>query len=373
MIGQVIRRGDSVWMVRIPLGRDANGKRKYHNRTIHGTKREAEKYRTKKLRELDTGAFVETSQQGLSAYLNDWLTTVAAPRVRPRTLEDYRTLLERYICPVIGDRKLSQLSPADIQRVYAGMLASGLSARTVRYAHSVLSSALDQAVLWRTLAHNPAKLVTLPRQERREMASLSAIQGAQFVQATRGTRFEALWILLLTAGLRPGEALALKWADFAGDKIQLQRSLSWSNNGDWELCEPKTARARRVVVLPPSTTLALQAHRKQQAQERLSAGPNWQPLDLVFANSTGGPLEWRIIARRYFKPLLIAAKLPANIRPYDLRHTCATLLLASGENVKVVSERMGHSSASLTLDVYSHTLPDMQQGAANKLQEILFA
>jgi integrase len=272
----------------------------------------------------------------------------------------------------LGHLKLSQITAAEIQKTYADMLQHELSPRTVRYAHSVLHGALEQAVHWRLLAQNPAKLVELPRASRREMCALSQAEAYRFLAACRGTRFEALWILLLTTGLRPGEALGLKWADIDGSRLRIQRALIADSSGALTLAEPTTPRARRVVSLPASTMSALQAHRVEQIPIRLSAGPDWSDLDLVFCSANGRPLEWRVLARRYFKPILATAQLPL-MRPYDLRHSCASLLLAAGENVKVVSERLGHASATLTLDVYSHVLPDMQQRAAERLEEMLFS
>jgi integrase len=371
MPGQLVARGVNTWLVRVPLGRDSTGKRLYHNRTVHGTKKDAERYRTKVLRELDTQTFVEASEKPFGEYLLEWLETSAKPRVRSRTLDDYQSLCSRYITPALGYRKLSQVTPAEIQGLYAAMQDRGLSARTVRYVHSVVHSALEQAVKWRMLARNPAKLVDLPRLERREMCALSKEEASRFLEAAKADRWHALWVLLLASGLRPAEALALKWGDLDGDRLGIQRSLVWGSRGAWELSEPKTHRARRVVVLPPSAVRALQAHRAQQAVERLQAGTSWQSLGLIFCSRKGDPLEYRVLVRRHFKKLVAQAGLNA-LRPYDLRHTCATLLLAAGENVKVVSERLGHSSSTLTLDVYSHVLPDMQQGAAERLENALF-
>jgi integrase len=371
MAGQLVRRGEGTWLVRIPLGRDTRGKRLYHNHTVRGTKKDAERYRTKTFRELDTGTFAEASQVPVGVFLEEWLETSATPRVRARTLADYRSLADRYLVPALGHLKLAQITPSHIQRAYAVMQHRGLSPRTIRYAHSVLHGALEQAVRWRQLARNPAKLVDLPRHERREMRALAPGEASRFLDAARGTRFEALWMLLLTTGLRPGEALGLKWPDIDGDRLRIQRALVRQRDGTWDLCEPKTARARRVVTLPVSTQRSLQAHRARQLQERMRAGAAWSGQDLVFCTSEGQPLEWRVVVRRYFRPILRKAGLGA-LRPYDLRHSCASLLLAAGENVKVVSERLGHASVALTLDVYSHVLPDMQQRAAERMEQLLF-
>ena len=371
MAGQLIKRGKATWLVRIPLGRDVDGKRIYHNHTVKGIKKDAERYRTQKLRELDTETFVEASRQTVGLYLREWLRETVSPRVRTRTLADYQALAERHLIPAIGHRSIAQLTPAEIQKVYAEMQARGLSPRTIRYAHSVLHNALEQAVRWRLLARNPAHLVTLPRRVRREMRSLSADEAGQLLSASAGTRFEALWALLLSTGLRPGEALALRWSDFSGERIHVQRSLTWTKGRGPEMVDPKTAKARRVVSVPLSVGRLLQRHRVEQVSERLKAGTEWRDLDLVFSSIRGEPLEWRVVSRRYFQPLRRAANLHG-LRPYDLRHSCASLLLAAGENVKVVSERLGHASAALTLDVYSHVLPHMQQSAADRMEALLF-
>lgn len=370
MAGQVIRRGESTWLVRIALGRAASGKRMHHNKTVKGTKKDAQRYLTKTLREMDTDTFVDASPLTLGAFLHQWLETAAKPRVREKTLLDYTRLADSYLIPALGHRKLSQLTPGEVQAVYAAMQARGLSPRTVRYVHSVLHGALEQAVRWNMLAKNVAKLVNLPRQDRREMHALSASEATTFLAASKGTRWDALWVLLLTTGLRPGEALGLKWSDIESGKIRVQRALTRIGSS-WSLVEPKTSRARRVVTLPKSAMESLTAHRLRQVQDRLRAGPTWANHDLIFTTRKGEPLDYRVVIRRHFKPILEATNLP-QIRPYDLRHTCATLLLGAGENVKVVSERLGHASASLTLDVYSHVLPDMQQAAAERLEEMLF-
>ena len=179
---------------------------------------------------------------------------------------------------------------------------------------------------------------------------------------------------MLVTGLRPGEALGLKWGDvdWEQQRIRIQRTLVRDEDHDWRLSEPKTARSRRSVVVPISTMETLRRHRSDQAEERLRQGPEYSAdLDLVFANGRGDPLDYRVVVQRHFKPLVKAAGLEP-LRPYDLRHTCATLLLAGGEHPKVVAERLGHSSTVMTMDVYSHVLPDMQEAAADKLERLLF-
>jgi integrase len=370
--GQIIQKGPRKWLVRVFLGRDATGKRRYHGRTVPGTKKDAQRYLTKVLRECDLDQFVEPSDRSLRAYLEDWLTSSVAARVAERTATDYAALLCRHILPPLGDRKLSQLTPAEIQRVYTRMTEAGLSARTVRYVHAILHAALEQAVKWMLLSRNPATHVDPPRNRRREIRVLSAEELGRFLACAREDRWYALWELLAATGMRPGEALGLLWTDIEGHRIRIQRSLVRHANGRWALKEPKTPRARRTVTIPRTVEQTLQRHRKEQVEQRLQVGPEYQDHGLVFAVSNGSPLDWNVAVRRHFKGIAKRAGLPG-IRPYDLRHTCATLLLASGENVKVVSERLGHASAALTLDVYSHVLPDMQQRAAERMEQILFS
>jgi integrase len=254
------------------------------------------------------------------------------------------------------------------------MLEAGLSARTVRYTHAVLSSALKQAVKWRMISQNPASYVDLPRLKKTEMKSFSPEEAERFLEAASRERWGTLWAVALTTGLRPGEYLALRWpdVDLKAGTVTVRRALVRRKDGSWGFEEPKTARSRRTVPLPPSAVKALAEHKRKQAEERLAKGPAYKNQGLVFATSTGQPLDQINLLRRHFKPILKAAELPTTFRMYDLRHSCATLLLAAGENPKVVSERLGHASVALTLDIYSHVLPSMQQQAAERLEGMLF-
>jgi integrase len=263
-----------------------------------------------------------------------------------------------------------------VQAFYSSLTGKGLSARTVRFTHSVLSSAFKQAVQWRMLTTNPCSAVELPRKAAKEMLSLTPAEAARFLAEAVSDRWGALFTLALITGLRPSEYLGLKWSDVDLERgqVSVQRSLIWRSfkRGDWYFGEPKTPRSKRRIPLPMSVISALKEHRRQQMQERLQAGAEYQNLDLVFATTEGQPLIRLNIVQKHFKPILKRAKLPETLRLYDLRHTCATLLLAANENPKVVSERLGHSSITLTMDIYSHVLPDMQQGASEKLECLLF-
>jgi integrase len=155
----------------------------------------------------------------------------------------------------------------------------------------------------------------------------------------------------------------------------VRRTLCWKRQkgGGWYFGEPKTAQSRRTVPLPASLVKELVQHKRQQSDARLKLGSTYQALDLVFATATGGPLHSENLNARNFKAVPNRANLSADVTLYTLRHTCATLLLLAGENPKVVSERLGHGSIVMTLDVYSRVLPSMQQSATEKLEKLLFA
>lgn len=388
--GQIIPRGEDTWLVRIFMGRDASGKRRYLNKTIKGKKKDAKDYLSKTLTAISTDTFVEPSPLTVNEYLDRWLESAARPRLRERTLGDYKEKLDRYVRPLIGGKKLREVRPLDVQAICTHMISPklnkgqlpksgiayglGLSPRTVRYTHSILSSAFKQAVKWQMLAHNPCVAVELPRHVRREMHAFSSEEATKFLHAAAGDKYGVVFTFALVTGMRPEEYLALRWSDIDFEKgtATVRRTLVWRKGGGWCFGEPKTSRSRRTVPLTTSLISALRTHRKEHAESRLKLGNLYQNNDLVFSTVEGKPLNLRNLTQRHFQPILTRAKLPLIFRLYDLRHSCATLLLQAGENPKVISERLGHASIVLTLDTYSHVLPSMQQAATEKLESILF-
>lgn len=375
MAGQLIDRGNDKFLVRVYMGLDDNGKRKYHNKTIKG-KKEAQKYLNKILHKVDTGTFTDNGKVKLKEHMETWLETVVKNRVREKTYLDYKDRTRLYITPEIGDVKLDKLKPEHIQVLYSGMIERGLSARSVRYVHTILRNSLQQAVKWERIFRNPADLVSdeLPKQTKQEMQALTTEQASELLKEAIYSPFKAFFSLMLTSGIRPSEALGLKWSDidFENNRITINRKLTRYRKGGWTLEETKTSRSRRTIPLPTSTIKDLDEHRKNQTARILKAKPGkYNDQGFVFSAKNGEPMSDRNILERHFKPLLEKAELP-NIRLYDLRHTCASLLLKAGENPKVVSERLGHASIVLTLDTYSHVLPDMQQGCADKLEDMLY-
>lgn len=319
---------------------------------------------------VQRGMPLPPERTSVAQYLTRWLDEVAEPRVRSATLEGYERIIRLHISPVIGSVKLARIGPSDLSRLYQTLRLKGLSARYVQLAHAVLHSAFREAERWGLLTRNPADLVDGPRPARPVFQPLDQNQVNALLEAARGDRYEALYLVAVTSGLRQGELLGLRWTDFDADRatITVRQQLQRTRAG-WVLSEPKTANGRRTVVLPQVAVSALIAHRTKQLEERLQAGPRWQGSELVFTSHVGGPIEKQNLIRRSFKPLLRNAGLP-DIRFHDLRHAAATLLLLQGVHPKVVQERLGHANIAVTMDIYSHVLPTLQRDAADKLDAL---
>jgi integrase len=265
--------------------------------------------------------------------------------------------------PALGAKALANVFALDIQALYRELLDRHLSARSIRYTHAVLRSALKQAVRWNLVLANPADAVDLPRRHRSIVAVMSLQQTRTFVKAIAGHAYEGLLALALTTGMRPSEYLALTWNDIDLDRgtVSVSLSLEWRKGG-WQFDDTKRPRSRRVVKLQAWVVSVLREHRAK--------GQQGSGDDLVFHAKRGGPIRESYFVQRYFKPLLKTSGLP-EIRLYDLRHTAATISLAAGVSPKVISEQLGHASVAFTLDVYSHVLPHMQDAAAEKVQSLL--
>jgi len=373
MAGQINKRGENTWLVRIFLGRDVDGKRKYFNKTIHGTKKDAQKFLTAKTREKDLGIFVEPTSISLNEYLDKWLLESAKPRLREATFENYRYLSNLYIREKLGSRKLSDIKPFDVQKLYNHLTEKGLSARTVRYVHAILTSAFSQAVKWQMLVVNPCNVVTLPRLKKTEMKAFSPEEARRFLEAAKDDKQGLVFAFALASGMRPEEYLALQWKDICFEKntATVQRTLIWRKGGGWYFSEPKTAKSRRTLPMPKNFFVELKRHKRLQAEQMLKLGQSYERNNFVFATDEGKPIYLRNLRKRNFAKILEKADL-TGFRLYDLRHSTATLLLSEGINPKIVSERLGHASIVLTLDTYSHVLPDMQKEATSKLGQMLF-
>jgi integrase len=322
------------------------------------------------LRDRAHGVPIMGERATLGPYLEGWLTA-KKHRIKPRSWRRYEEITRRHIVPTLGKVSLKRLCPQDLERLYSAKQDQGLSPTTVRYIHVTLRAALADAEKHGTVARNVARLVKPPRPAREEMHVLDSDQVRSLLAAADGSRLEALYVLAVHTGARLGELLALRWKDVSLDRasLSIQATLQKTREG-FTFAPPKSAKSRRQIRLTPTAVSALKRHRVRQAEERLALGEAWQDQGLVFPDPIGGPMSGITVLRAHFRPLLRRAGLPA-IRFHDLRHTCATLLLGRGVNPKIVSEMLGHSTVAITLDLYSHVLPTMQEAAAGALEAAL--
>lgn len=318
--------------------------------------------------DADRGLLPAPEKATVAGLMARWLDNVVKHTRRPRTFQSYRDEARRHILPTLGAMKLQQLQTAHVQQLYGELLDGGLSPKSVRIVHGVLHCALEQALVWNLVPRNVAGAAQPPRVTRKEIHVFDPAQVKHLLTTAASGRWAALMALAVATGMRQGELLGLTWPDVELDAglVRVRRQLG----RDGALAETKTGKGRRVIDVPPSTVAALREHKRRQNEERLLLGPEWQDHGLVFCTHGGRPLHWRNVTREY-KALLRRAGLPT-LAFHALRHTAATLLLLQGEHSKVVQERLGHSTISMTLDTYSHLIPSMGRAAADKL-EALFA
>jgi integrase len=311
----------------------------------------------------------------LGAYLQDWLSHMRS-RVRATTYEGYSALVRHHALPRLGDVPLSELHPLQIQRLYAHLLEPGagtrgrtLSPKTVGNLHRVLREALGQAVRWRLIDVNPAASVEPPRNRRAEITVVDKALADRLLAAAEGTRFEAPVAIALATGMRRGEILALRWADLDPELTvaRVNRALQTTAAG-LSFEAPKTARSRRSVDLPGFLLPYLEGQRVSQQGRREDRGEDWSELGLIVDRGDGGAWNPDSFSTAWRK-FLAQRGLPPT-RFHDLRHGHATLMLLQGIHPKIVSERLGHSSIGITLDIYSHVLPTMQAEAARAFDEL---
>ncbi len=404
------KQGKPRWFAQVYLGR-WDGKSQLVSKTFKRRK-DAEVWARQMGTRKDKGDRPTTDRRTLAEYMEWWLRMKAKGAVsgkkkgrvpRARTMFDYRKAVERWILhppkglPNFGAHRLDRLTSEVLDNYYDAMCEqAGATAGTVRRLHGVLRQALEEPARKGSLPRNPTDWAHVAAKEEQvdKLRAMDKEQATSFLAAAREDRYSALWHVLLLGGLRPGEAFALKWRDVdieAGAVRVVHNLVRISGVEGWQLELPKTKNSRRTVPLPALAMRELRAWKLQQKRDRLKVGPEWQDHDFVFTTEVGTPLHG---ARRSFVEVMAEAELgewgpepqrksrsgplpkrafkPA-FRIYDLRHTCATMLLLAGESLKVVSERLGHAKINMTADRYQHVLPTMQQAAADKLDAMFGA
>lgn len=394
MRGHVRRQSKGSWELKFDAGRDPKtGKRNTRYVTVRGTRKKAESELAKYLSQVADGHSFEASKLSVGDYLETWLVDHITNQVSAKTFERYAEIVRVHLIPAIGATLLPQLSPLQIEAYYTqarkekrmvidrdehGRPIKGedgkakkiavdrFTNRTLKHHHRVLSQALKRAVRLRLITRNPAADVDPPRPVRREMQILDIEQSARVLKEATGTSIEMPTLIALTTGMRRGEILGLRWKDVDLDRraLSVAQTLEETKDG-LTFKAPKTEKSRRTISLPALTVEALRTHRKRQAEAMLALGK--RPL-LVCCRETGEPLHPRAVTKSFSR---LVRRLDFKVRFHDLRHTHISHLLAAGVHPKVASERAGHASVSITLDVYSHLIPGMQEDAAARIDASL--
>ncbi len=371
MRGHIRPRGKG-WSIVISYT-DASGDYKQRWFTAYGTRADAERRLTQILGEFDQGMMIEPSKETVESFAARWLADYVEANLKPKTQDAYTLALTNYTLPHIGGTVLQRLTAAQLQHMYANLQKRGgrggkpLSPKTVHSVHGVLHRMLTHAVKWGVIATNPADAADPPRLARQEPNVWTPEEAARFLRYAESDRLHAMYYLALATGMRRGELLGLRWEDvsFGEGRLAVRYSLVATRAGA-VLQDTKTGRAHSIA-LSPDTLDVLRRHRVRQAEECMAQGRGRAVY--VFEGENGGHVQPQMV-NHHFGRLVKAAGVP-RIRFHDLRHCHATLLLVQGVHPKVVAERLGHSSVNITLNRYSHLLPDLQREAAIGLDKLL--
>ena len=377
MKGHIRERSPGHWAIVIDLRDAATGKRRRKWHSFAGTKRQAQIECSRLISELSGGLYIEATKITVRQFLDRWLEHIK-PLVSPRTHERYGEIARKNLNPLLGAVVLTKLRPMQISDAYAKALSGGrrdgqggLAPRTVHHMHRVLKQALTQAVRWQLLIRNPTEAVDPPKVERHRISTYDMPQTAALIDAVRGTRLFIPTLLAVLCGMRRGEIAALRWqnVDLSTGQISIVASAEQMNSGV-RFKETKSGRAR-TVAMSGTVRDELRAHRVQQAQDMFKLGTRLTDENFVAALADGSPMQPTFITHEWVR-MISATSLP-RVRFHDLRHAHATHMLSSGVHPKVASERLGHSKVGITLDLYSHVLPGMQEDAAAKMDAALKA
>lgn len=366
--GSISRRKDGLYMARYWVETPKGPKRK----TIYGKARdEVADELARALAHRAEGIALDDQNLTVREYLDSWLNGSVRGSVRQSTFDRYESAVRLHIKPALGRLKLKKLTPAHVQGFYQDRLDAGLSPASVNKLHAILHKALSQAMKWDLVPRNVAALVRAPRPAPAEMRTLSAAETRRLLEAARGDRIEALYMLAVHTGMRQGELLALKWqdVDLENATISIQRTITKSG-GRLLLGETKTKKSRRTVRLTETVVQTLHEHLARQMEDMQRLGDLYRDEGLVFASEVGTLINPSNLRKRSFATLLKKARVPY-IRFHDLRHTCATLLFSKGLHPKHVQELLGHANVSITLDTYSHAIPGMGNQTAKAMEDVL--
>lgn len=354
-----------------PAGPD--GTRRRRTEVVHGTRKDAEAALAERERSIRTGDYVFPSNLSVAKFLLLWLE-LRVKKYSPKTLQEYKKIINNHLIPHLGNIPLQSLTPMHIEKYLAVALISGrldgnggLSSQTVRHHYALLHKALYDAVRWELLTRNPSDAVDGPKVLRKEMKVLIEEEIAILIEAIFGTSLFIPVVIALSTGIRRGENLGLTWADVDYDRatITIRRSMEQTIDGV-RAKETKTHRSTRPVAMPDYLRVILKKHKVQM---KLRLGPDFSESQYVCLKDDN--TTWRPDTLSSCFSELVGSLNITKISFHDLRHTFATVALKQGIHPKVVSEALGHSSVNITLDIYSHVLPSLQREAAEKIDDAL--
>ena len=353
--GSIYRENTGLWVAEISL---PGGKRR---RKRAKNQADVKAWLLSQREAVRDGLVVEDDKITFGQFFPRYYQDVLTHNVQPKTLESYESLARIHILPALSGYRLTAITPQILQSLYSDKLKSGLSARTVHYIHTIIHKALKQAMKWGMVVRNAADLVDKPSQKRRAPAVWSADQVNRFLKQINGHRWYPIYVIAIYCGLREGEILGLRVEDIDLLKrvLHVRQAVQYLMGQGLIVKEPKSEAGKRAVIIPGFAVTVLTDHLLSIQKES----------GLIFTTGNDTPISPRNLVR-HFKSVIEAAGLP-DIRFHDLRHTHASLLLQAGVNPKVVQERLGHSSVTLTLSTYSHVLPGIQEAAAEKFDDLL--
>jgi integrase len=364
------RSADGLWCGVALLGYDIRG-RMIRKTVTAKSRAEVTRKLAQLRRQVEAGKVSTVKTPTLSELMTRWFETVLSREVARSTYDNYHTVVKYHVLPVLGRRKVTDITVADIDRLLALKLGAGLSASTVHRIRALISQCLDQGVRWGDVPTNVARLSRPPKMVRPEGRTLTREQAQQLLETLKTHRHESLYLLMLSTGMRRGEALGLKWEDLNLESgiVRIKRNLK-REGGRIVTADTKTLKSRRAVNVPAPVLEALQRNRNLQEVEKAHLGGAWVDSGFIFTTSIGTPIDPRNLYRE-FSQICEKAGL-GHWHPHELRHSAASLMLASGVKLQVVSEVLGHSSIRMTADVYGHILDPDRQHAASAMSEVLW-
>jgi integrase len=367
--GTIVKRSDGRWVAALNLGY-VDGKRS--RKWFYGkTRKEVQQALTKAMRDHQQGIPIMTQRITVGQFLDRWYEECVKLSPKPMTHRTHRHRIQNHLTPAFGHIALDRLSPLDVQRYIARKTEQGLAPATINGHLSTLRTALNQAVRWQVIPRNVVTLVDAPRGEKRERRFLTPAEAKTFLASARGHRMEALFLVLLTTGLRRSEARGLTWGDIAFDRATLTvHRQTVRVDGTNYTHAPKTSRGLRVVALPRPILAALIRQRERVADERAAMGIRWQEHNLVFPSSKGGPFSETTLARELGKVCAQAA-IP-HLTPHELRHSMASFCAAANINPRTAMDALGHSTVEMTMEHYQHVNDTMRREVADGIERLLF-